>query len=186
MHTEQSTVGCGSLAAHKARTTSDTLTPRKRHARRRRFDTLAPRSRIKVCFKLPRPLSSPWGAPFPVVPALKALQSRRRREREESPPATEPRPARLPLSSVYSRRALRCRTLGPRTYSLLSRENVSNKLWPSSSCVAGAAILHTQGGLQKYVGGTTCDVTSVRGLVLENTTAEQEIFFIIPSENINM
>lgn len=35
---------------------------------------------------------------------------------------------------------------------------------------------HTQGGLQKYVGGATCDVTCVRGLV-DGTWAEIVLFF---------
>lgn len=37
---------------------------------------------------------------------------------------------------------------------------------------------HTQGGLQKYVGGATCDVTCVRGLV-DGTWAEIVFFFLL-------
>lgn len=71
-------------------------------------------------------------------PDQKALQSR---QIEATQPARERRRFLQVLFSVRSRRALRYRSLGSRTYSSLSRENLSSKLWPSSSCVAGAAIL---------------------------------------------
>lgn len=100
-----------------------------------------PKPEYWVSFKLPCPLVPSCGVSSPVVPGLKALQSRRWREIGETPPARDRRLSLQALPSVYSRRALPYRPLCPRTYSSLSRENLSNKLWPSSSCVAGAAIL---------------------------------------------
>lgn len=105
------------------------------------LQALFPRLRDSVCFKLPCPLFPCRGVSFPVVPGLKALQSKRRSEIGETAPARYRRLLLQVPSSAYSRRALRWRTLGPRTYSSLSRENLSNKLGPSGSCVAGAAIL---------------------------------------------
>lgn len=94
-----------------------------------------------VSFKLPRPLFPSCGVSSPVVPGLKALQSRRWSEIEEPPPAADRRlsPRALPL--VHTRRALGYRAPRPRTHSSLSRENLSNKLWPSGTGFAGAAIL---------------------------------------------
>lgn len=91
--------------------------------------------------KLPCLIVPSCGVSSPVVAGLKALQSRRWREIEETQPATDRRLFPGPLSFVCTLRALRYRPLGSRTYSSLSRENLSNKLWPSSSRVAGAAIL---------------------------------------------
>lgn len=96
---------------------------------------------FSVSFKLPCPLFPSCGVSSPVVPGLKALQSRRWREIEETQSARDRRVFLQVLSSADSRRALRYQHPGSRTYSSLSRENLSNKLWTSSSCVAGAAIL---------------------------------------------
>lgn len=94
-----------------------------------------------VSFKLPCLFVPSCGVSSPVVAGLKALQSRRWREIENTQPARDRRLFPGALSFVYTLRALRYRPLGSRTYSSLSRENLSNKLWPSSSRVAGAAIL---------------------------------------------
>lgn len=146
MHIEHSTVGswwvCCLHVGNKRR--SSALKSLKKHLWSTQFNAsqvVFPKPENSVCFKLPCPIFPSCGVSSPVVPGLKALQSRRWREIEETQPARDRRLFPRALSFVYTLRALRYGPLGSRTYSSLSRENLSNKLWPCSSSVAGAAIL---------------------------------------------
>lgn len=117
--------------------------------------------RFQLSSKLPRQ-TAVLRSFFPAVPGLKAVQSRRWSQIPEPPTDGCPRgnfSSSAPSEFFVGERSVRVFThrFHVKTGAINFGRAAVESLVPP--------YFHTQGGLQKYVGGATCDVTCVRGLV---------------------